>query len=48
MDKNETDKSTIEHLFQDMRVKLRDMDDFIESIHYKRIFLKFQKGFEEV
>ena len=41
------EKSEVECLLQDMHIKLRDMDDFSESKIYKRILLKFEKGFEE-
>jgi hypothetical protein len=41
------DEKLISELIQDMRVKLRDMDDFSESIHYKTIIKKFQEGFEK-
>ena len=46
MPPNKEGKSIFE-LIQDMRVKLRDMEDFTESIQYKSIIQKFQKGFEE-
>ena len=41
------EKSVIEHLLQDMQVKLRDMDDFVEGLHYKKILSKFHKGYKE-
>ena len=47
MEINEDEKSIVEHLLQDMLVKLRDMNDFKDSLQYKKIISKFQKGFEE-
>jgi len=41
------EKSDVECLLQDMHIKLRDIEDFSESNMYKKILLKFKKGFEE-
>ena len=47
MDAKNDDKSTIQHLLQDMYVKLRDIDDFKDHLQFKEILTKFQKGYEE-
>ncbi len=47
MKSKEDEKSIVEHLLQDMHVRLRDMDDFKDHWYYKKIISKFQKGFEE-
>ena len=44
---SEKDEKAVTELLQDMRVKLRDMDDFSKSTYYKKIISKFQKGFEK-
>ena len=41
------DEQFVSELLQDMRIKLRDIEDFSESLHYKNILSKIQKGFEE-
>ncbi len=41
------DKKVISELIQDMRVKLRDIDNFFQSNKYEKIIFKFQTGFEE-
>lgn len=43
----EKDEKAVTELLQDMCVKLRDMDDFSESLTYKKIITKFQRGYEE-
>ncbi len=41
------DEQLVNGLLQDMRIKLRDIEDFNESSHYKKIISKIQKGYEE-
>jgi hypothetical protein len=41
------DEQFIFELLQDMRIKLRDIEEFSESLHYKNILSKIQEGFEE-
>lgn len=45
--RNRNDKRTVEQLIQDMRVRARDMDNFMEARKYKRIIEKFEQGLEE-
>lgn len=40
------EKRVVEQLIQDMRVRARDMDNFLEARKYKKIIEKFEKGAE--
>ena len=41
------DRDVVERLVQDLRIKARDIDDFMEKKKLKKIIDKFQKGMEE-
>lgn len=43
----EQEKRYVKRLIQDMRVRARDMEDFMEERKYKRIISKFEKGMRE-
>ena len=47
MNTRNDEKSIVEHLLQDMYVKLRDIDDFKDHLQYKEILSKLQRGYEE-
>ena len=47
METKNNEKSIIEHLLQDMHVKLRDIDDFKKHLEYKEILARFQKGYQD-
>jgi hypothetical protein len=41
------DRDVVERLVQDLKVKARDIDDFMEKKKLQKIIDKFQKGMEE-
>lgn len=43
----EEEKRYVKRLIQDMRVRARDMEDFLEERKYKQIISKFEKGMEK-
>jgi hypothetical protein len=44
--KKVTDKEYMKRLLQDLKVKERDMDDFIEKKKLRKIIEKFEQGIE--
>ncbi|MHA1730064.1 MAG: hypothetical protein ACTSWY_15255 [Promethearchaeota archaeon] len=40
------DKKFLEELVQDMKVRVRDMNDFRAERRYKKVIAKFQEGIE--
>ena len=41
------EKDYLLKLIQDMRVKARDMDDFMEERKFKKVIEKFEKGLKD-
>jgi len=45
--KRVNERDVVERLVQDLRVKARDIENFMEKRKLKKIIDKFQKGMEE-